>query len=52
MYLKFLKYCKAQAGAAKKKSDGEFIFKDAIVICILGYFSFQTERMYNHVGIR
>lgn len=40
MYLKFLKYYKAQAGAAKKKSHVEFIFKNAMVICILVYFSF------------
>lgn len=38
MYLKFLKYCKVQAGAAKKKSDVKFIFKNPIVICILVFF--------------
>lgn len=43
MYLKFLKYCKVQAGAAKKKSDVEFIFKNPIVICILVFFFFHFK---------
>lgn len=51
MYLKFLKYFRVQASAVKKKSDVEFIFKNAIVICKRVYFSFLMECMYNHVGI-